>query len=193
MTSEFRLPTHERISVVTQPTPEQDAVLQKATLKDGSIPNALRTMAHSVELLKRMNSVGGYFLRFASLPERTLKLVILRVAHRSNSLYEFAQHRQMSLNQKLLTAQEIDGIVADSYPWSAEDRLYLAAVDELFAHSCIGEETWAGLAKTLTTQEMIELTVLAGFYQTLAGFLNSAGVQLDPSVKQRDWPSIRKT
>lgn len=191
-TPKISIPTAPRLGMVETPTPEQASILRHATLKDGSVPNALRTMAHNLELLKRINAVGGYFLRFGTLPERGVKLVILRVAHRTGSLYEFAQHRKMSLNAGVLTPQEVAGVTTDTYPWNEEDRLYVRAVDELFDHSCLGEGTWAGLSKRLAPESMIELVLLAGFYQTLAGFLNSAGIQLDQHVEDRDWPAGRQ-
>src|SRR5690606_35921542 len=118
-----------RIPLVVSPSEAQAAVLKRATLKSGHTPNAFLAMAHSIDLAARINAVGGYFLRFGALPERTVKLAILRTAHRTDSLYEFAQHRKMSLDAGVLNEDEVVGTTTEGFAWGSADALYIATVD----------------------------------------------------------------
>jgi acyl-CoA reductase-like NAD-dependent aldehyde dehydrogenase len=58
----------------------------------------------------------------------------------------------------------------------------IAMADELAADDCVTDATWAVLAARWGAAELVELLVVAGFYRLVSGFLNSAGVQLDPGV-----------
>ena len=74
------------------------------------------------------------------------------------------------------------------------DDAYRAALAELSAASDLApwvnadtrklalDATWSALAARWNDAELVELLVVAGFYRLGSGFLNSAGVQLDPGV-----------
>jgi 4-carboxymuconolactone decarboxylase len=46
----------------------------------------------------------------------------------------------------------------------------------------VSDDTWAALSTRWSDAELVELLVVAGFYRLVSGFLNSAGVELDPGV-----------
>lgn len=183
--------TAPRIPVLLDPSSEQAEILGKTALSDGTIPNVFLTMAHNTQLLKRVNVLGGYFSRFALLPARTVKLIILRTAHRAGSLYEFAIHRQLALEAGLLADKEVEGIVTDTFDWAEEDRLGIRVVDELFEQHSLSDSTWAELVEAFPADIVIEMLMLVGFYRGLAGFLNSARIPLDDHIRDRDWPRSR--
>lgn len=139
-----------------------------------------RTLAHHPALMKSWLRFGGQLLQRSSLPGRDRELVILRVAMRCGSDYEWGQHVAIARDagvsdDEILRVAEAD---VDEH-WSAHDAALLRAVDELLADHCLSDETWARIAERYDTAQAIELTLLAGHYAMLAGSLRSLGVQTE--------------
>ena len=63
--------------------------------------------------------------------------------------------------------------------------------DDLCADDCISAESFAKLQDRWSEAEIMELTVTAGFYRMVSGFLNSMGVELDDDVP--DFPEPPST
>jgi 4-carboxymuconolactone decarboxylase len=114
----------------------------------------------------------------ARLSERHRELVILRVAWRTQSGYEWAQHSRMGGDAGLTPAQ-IDAVVEgpDAVVWVPLERSLLRAVDEMIDQHGIGEDTWAALATAFEPPELFELLFVIGGYLCLATVLNSIGLQ----------------
>ena len=56
------------------------------------------------------------------------------------------------------------------------------AVAELCAHDKISQDTWIALTTTWAEPELVELTLLVGYYRMLAGLMNSVDGQPDAGV-----------
>lgn len=63
------------------------------------------------------------------------------------------------------------------------DAGLLRAADELHRDACIGDPTWAALARRYDTEQLIEVPMLVGHYHLVAMTLNSLGVQLDEGLQ----------
>ncbi|HZT64760.1 MAG TPA: carboxymuconolactone decarboxylase family protein [Acidimicrobiales bacterium] len=180
-------PDHPRITPATDP-PEEVAELTRAPGLSDRPLNIFATLAHNPRMLKRFNQLGGSLLGPRGLPGRQREIVILRVGWRCRSVYEFGQHTLIG-RRVGLTDEEIAALTreaADGPDWSADDRALIAMADELCADDCVSRPTWERLAQRWNDSELVELLVLAGFYRLVSGFLNSAGVALDPGVP--GWP-----
>lgn len=106
------------------------------------------------------------------------ELLILRVAWRTRSGYEWAQHSRMAVDAGLSTEQVqavVDGPTAAV--WTTSQRTLLHAVDEMVDDHVIGETTWAALTAEFEPAEIFELLFLVGGYLCLAAVLNSIGLQ----------------
>jgi alkylhydroperoxidase family enzyme len=114
----------------------------------------------------------------ALLSERHRELVILRVAWRTRSGYEWAQHSRMA-GDAGLTAAQIDGAVEgpEAPVWAPLERALLRAADEMIDQHGIGDGTWAALAAAFAPPALFELLFLIGGYLCLATVLNSIGLQ----------------
>ena len=66
--------------------------------------------------------------------------------------------------------------------WTDHERAVVDAVDELCAHDKISQDTWIALTTTWAEPELVELTLLVGYYRMLAGLMNSVEVELDEGV-----------
>jgi hypothetical protein len=101
-------------------------------------------------------------------------------------VYEFGQHTVIGLAAGL-TEEEISRLTNDGLEgWSPDDRALVAMADDLHADDKVADPTWTVLAGRWNETELVELLVLAGFYRLISGFLNSAGVELDPGTP--GWP-----
>jgi hypothetical protein len=110
------------------------------------------------------------------------------VGANAQSVYEFGQHTLIGRDCGI-TDEEVLALTlpADAHPWSEGDRDLIALADDLCADDCASDETWARLKGRWDDEAMVELVTVAGFYRLVSGFLNSAGVQLDPGVP--GWPT----
>ena len=189
-TSRGPRPDSPRISPVTEPDPRVQQLLDAAAVPGGgpdTAPlNIFATLAHHPKVMRRSNQLGGTLLFSGSLPARDREIVILRVGWNCRSVYEFGQHTVIG-SRSGVSSEEIRALAGgDTEGWSPQDRALVALADELCEHDCVSDATWSALTGHFGDPEMIELVVLAGYYRLISGFLNSAGVQLDPGVP--GWP-----
>ena len=176
-------PAGSRIEPVADVDDELADILAGALTHDGRPLNIFGVLGNHPKLLKRFNLLGGFLLNKGLLPAREREIVILRVGWNARAVYEFGQHTIIG-GREGLTDVEITALTkpAGSHDWSAADRALIALADELHDDDCVGDDTWAVLATSWSDAQLVELLVLAGFYRMVSGFLNSAGVQLDPGV-----------
>ncbi len=152
------------------------------------MPIVLEMFAHHVPLsvswLPFTEMLAG---ENAKLSAEHRELLILRVAWRTRSGYEWAQHSRMGVDAGLTTAQ-VDAIArgAAAEVWTPLQRMMLTAVDEMLDQHAVGDETWAGLAAHFGPAELFELLFVIGGYLCLATVLNSIGLQSSvPSTPPR--------
>ena len=149
---------------------------------DGPQLNIFLTLARYPGLFRKWLPFGGKLLAGGKLTPRDRELIILRTAFRCRAEYEWAQHVAIAGGAGL-TTDEILRVATgpDDTGWSTDDATLLRAVDELHDDHCVGEATWKALASRYGTEQLIEITMLAGHYAMLAGTLNSLGVQPETS------------
>lgn len=106
------------------------------------------------------------------------ELLILRVAWRTGSGYEWYQHRRMAGDAGLTEAQlEAVPEGAGAEVWSPLQRALLGAVDEVIDDFGVGDETWDALASFFEPAQVFELLFVIAGYLALAGVLNSIGLR----------------
>jgi len=174
-----------RLGPVDDPTPEQAELLEPyRTFSDGEPFNIFRTLVRHPKLFKRSMSLGTALLLQGELDPRVREVVILRVAWRTGSVYEWGQHVRIGL-QSGLAREEILTLATEAADsgWSDEERLAITVTDELLAENDLTDATWAAAASQWGEQVLIELILLVGNYRMLAGFLNAARVDLDEGLE----------
>lgn len=160
--------------------------LVSARATGGEAPRVFTTLARHRRLFRRWLSFSAALLLRGDLPAADRELVILRVAWRCGSWYEWAQHATLAGRAGLdaATVERVPAGPADP-GWSPRQRLLLSATDEMHDHRVVTDGTWAALARELTERQLIELCLLAGQYEMLAMTLNSLGVRPEPSTLAR--------
>lgn len=144
--------------------------------------NIFRTLAKHPKLFEAFGRFGGLLLSGVGFPPRERELVILRTGWRSGSVYEWGQHvvigRREGVTDEEITRLRTPGLEG----WSDADRPLIAFADELCQSNVVSDATWDALAGRFTEQQLIELTMLCGFYRLVAGTLNTLGIELDEGV-----------
>lgn len=149
------------------------------------LDNIFATFIRHPRLFRPYAELGWYLLEDSTLPARWREVAILRVAARTGSGYELAQHRRIAARAGLDDAV-IDGVInlsAVPVGLDATEGLILAAVDELVARSTTSDPTWAGLAAHLDEQQLMDLVFTIGAYCMIAFALNSFGVEVDERLR----------
>ena len=150
---------------------------------NGPILNIFRTLANHPGLAKRWLVFGNHVLAKSTLPARERELVILRVGWLCRSGYEWGQHVVIG-KASGLSDEEIARIPKgpDAPGWSTLDRALLRATDELHGDAFISDATWAELAGSFGTQQLMDLVFTVGQYNLVSMALNSFGVQPEPGL-----------
>src|SRR4051794_11687275 len=148
----------------------------------GRPPNVFTTLARNRGLFRRWLFFAGGLMPGGKLPRRDTELVILRVSARTGAEYEADHHRPLArragLSAEVIGAAARDGV--DEGVLDARQTAVVRAVDELHDDRMIGDATWAALgAAGFSDRELIELCLLAGHYEMLAGTINSLGIERD--------------
>jgi AhpD family alkylhydroperoxidase len=175
--------TSPRLPPVESFDEAQHAALAKSPRRpDGRPLNLFATLVRRPALMARVNALGGYFATRGLLSDRARELVILRVAGTLRCEYEARHHRPVG-ERAGLTAVELDAAEDPSraYAWGADDRALLDAVDELLERHELSDERWAALSAALDDDRCLEVLVLTGFYAMVAGTINGAGIEPDPT------------
>lgn len=139
---------------------------------DGHLAGPFNAMLHSPAIGEALQSLGAS-LRFGGrLPARTRELVVCTVAATLASDYEWYAHSRVALEVGV-TTDELDALARGEVPpsLSSTEGASLELATALLAGRGVGEEVHASALAHLGHAGITELTVLVGYYQTLAGLL----------------------
>lgn len=147
------------------------------------VPNVLSTLMHHPALAGPFLRYNQVLLQTPTLGHRLRELLVLRVASRTGSSYEWAQHVRIAKTFDV-TSEEIDALRGDDRgsTWDRLEADALTAVDELLDHHEISDATWARLADQLDDAQLVELVFVVGTYTALAMAFNSFRLRLDPGL-----------
>jgi len=149
------------------------------------MPNALSTLMHHPALAGPFLAYNNVLLQTPTLDPRARELVVLRVAWRTRSRYEWVQHLRLAPRVGI-TPEEIaavaDGSAGDV--WTPIEADLLAATDQLIDGYRVEDDTWGRLAEKLDERQLVELVFVVGTYTALAMAFRSFGVQLDPELQE---------
>ena len=153
------------------------------------MPNVLATLIHHPKLAGPWLAYNATLLGSPSIEPRLRELMILRVAWRARSRYEWLQHVRLA-KQLGVTATEIEAVagLTSAASWTPLEAALLAATDQLMDGYTIDDATWARLAEHLDERQRVEVVFVVGSYACLAMAFNSFGIELDPDLHDIDAP-----
>jgi 4-carboxymuconolactone decarboxylase len=158
------------------------------------VPNVLTTLMRHPGLTGPLLVYNAVLLSAPTLAPRLRELMILRVAWRTRSPYEWAQHVRLAQTSCGITPEEVESIGpdsdggADAGTWTPLEADLLAATDQLLDRYRIDDATWARLAEQLDERQLMEVTFVVGTYTCLAMVFNSCGIELDPDLDAAGGP-----
>jgi alkylhydroperoxidase family enzyme len=143
----------------------------------GDASNILSTFVRHPALTKEFLRFNVHLLFRSTLPPRLRELAILRVAHRTDSEYEWFQHVKMGLREGL-TEDQIAGVQRGDAA-NEFDRTVLTGVDELMDSYELSDATWSALSARFDERQRMDFVFTIGCYITVAIALKTFGIELD--------------
>jgi alkylhydroperoxidase family enzyme len=162
------------------PPEERDERQAALVAQAGAELSVYTTLVRNTDVFADLLPLGQRLLQLSTLDPSARELVILRVAWRCRAPYVFAHHDVIGRSAGL-TDDDLAAVVTEGGP------LLLRAVDELVADHRLSDSAWGELSGRYSTEQVIEISMLAGFYAMLAGALNSLGVQLEDGYAAPEW------
>ncbi len=150
------------------------------------VPNVLGTLMHHPALAGPFLAYNNVLLQTPTLEPRWRELMVLRVAWRTRSRYEWVQHARLAARLGI-TDDEIAAIADGARgSWTPLESDLLDACDQLVDHYRVDDGTWRGLAEQLDESQLVEVVFVVGTYVGLAMAFNSFGLQVDPDLQELD-------
>jgi alkylhydroperoxidase family enzyme len=142
-----------------------------------------RTLVRHLPLAHAMYPLGLYFLsRSSSLELRDREIVINRVCARCGCEYEWGVHARIFADSAGLDGAQLTASVAeesDASCWTETDRLLIRMVDELHDSGHLSDDLWTSMAARWSSEQLLELLVLAGWYHAISFVANGIRVPLE--------------
>ncbi|ATX66731.1 carboxymuconolactone decarboxylase family protein [Roseinatronobacter bogoriensis] len=144
--------------------------------------NVYRVMAHHPALLRAWSGLREHIVNNTALGRERAEVVILRLAHRLSSGYEWNQHVARGLKVGLSKDRiaSLRGPLADM---AAEDAVLAGAVDTLLDQHRLAPQQMAELNDLIGQHAVLDLMATTGMYLTLGFLLETTGCPLDASVR----------
>lgn len=117
------------------------------------------------------------------LLSRDREIVILRVAWLCRCRYEWGQHIEIGLKNGLKDQDVINISKGVEAFGDEKEKTLIQACNEMIQQQTVSQQTLDVLNQYYTDQLLIELLLLIGHYQMLAGVINSSGLQLEESAE----------
>ena len=145
--------------------------------------NVYRVMAHHPALLRAWADLRRHIVTQTALGPERAEVVILRLAHRLGSCYEWNQHVIRGLDAGL-TKSRIAALAGPVARMQPQDALLAAAVDALFDHAELPPDQLAALQAQFGREGVMDLMATAGMYLTLGFIVKTTGAPLDDDIAQ---------
>ena len=178
--------TEPRIAPLEPPyDPPTEEMLQKWMPPGAGVEplKLFRTLLVHGPLMSRMRPLGAGILGHGVLEPRVRELMILRTCARCGAEYEWGVHaaffaERVGLSEAQLSATALAD--PDDPAFSERDRVVIRLADELHDTAGVSDGAYAACARHFNAPQIIELTVAAGWYHTIAFVINTARVQPEP-------------
>lgn len=154
--------------------------VQHFPLTDGSgaLNGPFGLMLHAPELGMALQDLGLAVRFRTDLTARTREIAILQVAQSTGSRFEWWAHtrvgRAVGLTEDEITQLAVGGFTGADATESAATRLCAS----LLRTATLTDADYAEVSSHLTSRQITELTVLVGYYVTLAQLMAVFGVSL---------------
>ncbi len=136
-------------------------------------------LAHHPEMARLFLRFNGFLLQRGELAGRLRELIILRVALRHRSAFEWGQHVRMGAAVGV-TDDDVAALIKGNDGFSGADRIVLDTVDELIADGKAPWDSWQRLVDTVGERAAMEVVFLVGTYTMTGMAFSTWGLQAKP-------------
>lgn len=183
----WQTPGRVRLAPLTAETSTRaQRVLMRAINKVGKLEasNLFLMLMRNFRLFWNWLMFAKCLMPYGHIDRRDTELVILRVGWNCRSRYEWGQHVDIGLRTGV-GAEDIARIPlgAEAPGWEPHLKALMQACDEFHNERMIGEDSWAVLEAYYGPRLLLEVVMLIGHYEMLAGVLNSTGLPLDTRLE----------
>jgi alkylhydroperoxidase family enzyme len=146
--------------------------------------NLFMMLMRNFRLFRAWLGFAARLMPFGEINRKDTELIILRVGWNCRSRYEWGQHVDIGLRAGV-SAEDIARIPCGAAAPGWEPRLaaLMQACDDFHYDHLVSESTWQQLRKHYEPRLMLEVLLLIGHYEMLAGVLNSTGLELDTCLE----------
>lgn len=173
------------------PPPAQRGVLFRAMsglsglFGRSEVPDVITVLNLNPRLFWAWLFFASRLMPYGRLPATEREKIILRTGWNCRSRYEWGQHVEIGLSVGL-SDEDVRRVSEGPGAWSdPHERALMLACDEMCRDHAVSEATWEVLARRYSKALLVEVLVLIGHYQMIAGFLNSAGLTLEPAIEEK--------
>lgn len=146
---------------------------------DGALTGPFNALLHAPELGREVQQVGERLRFSGALPATAREAVILAVARTWSSEFEWYVHALVARSVGL-PKSEIAALAAGGELAFAEEpvRVAVAVAGHLLGREAVPDAVYADAVRLFGESGLVELAVLVGYYQLLAGVLQMFQVGL---------------
>jgi 4-carboxymuconolactone decarboxylase len=176
-----------RVGYVATAEAQGDAreVFAKMEQRGSAILNLHRALASTPNGLRNFMRLGNSLLFHGVLPPALRELAILRVAQMTGASYEWAHHvpiaRQVGVGE-----EQIAGLKGwhTSPHFDERERAALRYVESVTSAVTVPNEVFREARAHLSEAEVVELTLVAGYWGMVARLLVALEIDLEPPLAQ---------
>jgi alkylhydroperoxidase family enzyme len=164
-----------------------------AAREGGSKSNTMMALANHPRLALAQLDFGKYILLHSTLTPKEKELVVLRVAWRFGSHYQWAHHvhagRLMGMTDAEFAALEREGPQA---LWSEAEQAFIDGIDQLCAAGRIDDATWTRLVTGMDRHRLMDFLYSVGFFTMNAWAFGAMGIELEPGFEEFSTPPAER-
>lgn len=142
--------------------------------------NIVKLLAHCPEIGLNYQRFAGSVIRGEEVPVKLRELATLRVGYLAQAKYQFSHHTRVGLRVGL-SQKQIDDISdwGASTEFNDQEQAVLGYTDEVARDNKVTDETFAKLQGFFSEHDIVELTIVIGYFVMLCRILNAFQVELE--------------
>ncbi len=181
-----------RIEPAEPPYAPEVAERLEAMMPPGVPPILLfRTFVRNLPMATAMGGWGGYELsRNLSVSMRDREIIIDRTCALCGCEYEWGAHVAFFAERVDLSKRQIGSLThggASDPCWESErDRLLIRVADALHTDADVGDQLWSELTAEFDEGQLLDITMLCGWYHAISFTARAARVALEPGAPTFD-------
>jgi alkylhydroperoxidase family enzyme len=162
--------------------PELKKVYDEIAASRGWISNAMQSLAHAPEGLRRFAHFGDYVRYHTDLSERVRELAICTIGHAVR--YAATHHGGLAVQAGIPQAA-VDEILAGRVPamLPPEEQVTVRYVLEFGSSAGASDDTFAQLRKHFTERQITDITLIAAYYLAYGTMIKGLRVELESKDK----------